>query len=274
MAGDWIKMRGNLWDDPRVARLCDLTESTEASIVGGLYWLWATADQHSEDGVMPGLTLRSIDRKTGISGFGDALCVVGWLADHPEGVRICHFEEHNGASAKSRLMTAKRVAEHKANAKVTVVALPETDDTVTFALPREEKEKEEEKDIKPLLNSKTEASPRGTRLASSWQAPDEFIEFCKTARPDLNPHCLIDKFRDYWSAIPGSKGLKTDWLATWRNFVKSERLPQQARASPSTKFDPLAYVNRNRLKAPDERTITLDANGEPFIEMVQSTSTA
>lgn len=88
MAGDWIKMRGNLWDDPRVARLCDLTGQTEAAIVGGLYWLWATADQHTENGIMPGLTLRQIDRKTGVQGLGQALCDIGWLADHPEGVRI------------------------------------------------------------------------------------------------------------------------------------------------------------------------------------------
>ncbi len=145
MAGDWIKMRGNLWDDPRVSRLCDLTDQSEAAIVGGLYWLWATADQHTEDGVMPGLTLRQIDRKTGVPGLGQALCDIGWLADHPEGVAILNFEEHNGASAKKRCQTAKRVANHKAgNAEVTQEALPETQGSVSSALPREEKRREEE----------------------------------------------------------------------------------------------------------------------------------
>ena len=110
MAGDWIKMRGNLWDDPRVARLCDITDQPEAAIVGGLYWLWATADQHTEDGVMPGLTLRSIDRKTGISGFGKGLCEIGWLEEQPDGVRIVNFEEHNGQSAKRRCTDAQRKA--------------------------------------------------------------------------------------------------------------------------------------------------------------------
>ena len=108
MAGDWIKMRSNLWDDPRVAKMCDMTDSGEASVVGGLYWLWATADQHSENGIMLGLTLRAIDRKTGISGFGDALVSVGWIADHPEGVRIVRFDEHNGKSAKRRCSEAVR----------------------------------------------------------------------------------------------------------------------------------------------------------------------
>lgn len=141
MAGDWIKMRGNLWDDPRVARICDDTDQAEAAVIGGLYWLWATADQHSEDGIMSGLTLRAIDRKTGIRGFGEALMAIGWIADHPEGVRIVRFDEHNGASAKKRCQTAKRVANHKAdNAKVTLTALPEENNSVSDALPREEKE--------------------------------------------------------------------------------------------------------------------------------------
>lgn len=110
MAGDWIKMRCNLWDDPRVASMCDITDQPEAKIVGGLYWLWSTADQHTEDGTMPGLTLRAIDRKTGIPGFGQGLCDIGWLADHPEGVRIIKFEEHNGQSAKRRCTDAQRKA--------------------------------------------------------------------------------------------------------------------------------------------------------------------
>lgn len=110
MAGDWIKMRGNLWDDPRVSAIVDATDTSEAAVIGGLYWLWATADQHTEDGIMPGLTLRQIDRKTGVPGLGAALVSVGWLADHPEGVRIVKFTEHNGASAKRRSSDAQRKA--------------------------------------------------------------------------------------------------------------------------------------------------------------------
>lgn len=118
MAGDWIKMRGNLWDDPRVSRLVDETDSSEAAVIGSLYWLWATADQHTADGVMPGLTLKGIDRKTGVKGFAQALCDINWLEAQGDGVRIVGFEDHNGASAKSRLDTAKRVAKHRAKEPV------------------------------------------------------------------------------------------------------------------------------------------------------------
>lgn len=146
MAGDWIKMRSNLWDDPRVGSLVDATETTEATVIGGLYWLWATADQHSEDGYMPNLTLRQIDRKTGIPGLGAALVSIGWLAESEGGVTLVKFDEHNGASAKKRAVTAKRVANHRGgNADVTQPALQGEHVSVTGALAREREEIEEEK---------------------------------------------------------------------------------------------------------------------------------
>lgn len=145
MAGDWIKMRSNLWDDPRVGSLVDATESSEAAVVGALYWLWATADQHSSDGVLQGMTLRTIDRKTGVAGIGAALVAIDWIEDNAGSVTVKRFDEHNGASAKARAQTAKRVSNHKGNAKVTHTALPEQQETVSGALPREREEKEKEK---------------------------------------------------------------------------------------------------------------------------------
>jgi len=135
-------MRGNLWDDPRVSKLADLTGAGEAAIIGGLYWLWNTADQHTEDGFLPGLSLKTIDRKTGVPGLGDALASVGWIAEAKDGINISRFEEHNGGSAKKRAVTAKRVANHRSgNADVTQGALQDDDASVTGALAREREEK-------------------------------------------------------------------------------------------------------------------------------------
>lgn len=160
MAGDWIKMRGNLWDDPRVSALVDATDTSEATVVGALYWLWATADQHTEDGLMPGLTLRQIDRKTGVQGFGEALCGIGWIVAEDAGVRIVKFEEHNGASAKKRGQTAKRVANHKTgNAPLTQPALAQEQGSVIGALPRGREEEEIEKDKETSTSVDVAATP-------------------------------------------------------------------------------------------------------------------
>jgi len=117
MAGDWIKMRSNLWDDPRIARLCDATNKKEAEVVGGLYWLWAMADAQTTDGALVGLSVSTIDRKTGIKGLGVAVVDVGWLEEIAGGLAIVRFEEHNGKCAKRRALNARHTANHKANAK-------------------------------------------------------------------------------------------------------------------------------------------------------------
>ncbi len=144
MAGEWIKVRTNLWNDPRVSQLCDLTGTPEAMIVGGLYWLWATADEHTETGLMPGLSLSAVDRKTGIVGFGAALVSIDWVHETANGIVLARFDEHNGTSAKTRAQTARRVANHKNNAQVTPESQTANAPTVSLALPREEKRREED----------------------------------------------------------------------------------------------------------------------------------
>jgi hypothetical protein len=166
MAGEWIKVRTNLWDDPRIGQLCEITDQSEAAVIGGLYWLWATADEHSADGLLHGMTTRTIDRKTGVAGLGKALVTIGWLVESADGVTVARFDEHNGASAKQRAQTAKRVSNHKANAKVTQPALPESDDTVTDALPREDKNKEQLPPIPPEGGNPVEQDDQPKRKAA------------------------------------------------------------------------------------------------------------
>ena len=160
---DWIKMRVNLWDDPRVTGICDQLEICEALVVGSLYWLWSTADSHSVNGFLPGMTPKSIDRKTGVKGLGDALVNIGWVGVAEAGIHINRFEEHNGASAKKRAETAKRVAKHRAGSleappeddtppglfdgsgDVTQPALPGENEIVTGALARTREELDKSK---------------------------------------------------------------------------------------------------------------------------------
>ena len=116
MAGDWIKMRTNLWDDPRVSAMADQLDCGEATVIGGLYWLWSVADDHSEDGFLPGMSFRSIDRKTGIEGFAAALSAIHWIEEMDNGIQIPKFDEHNGRSAKKRAVDAKRQISHRTQA--------------------------------------------------------------------------------------------------------------------------------------------------------------
>jgi len=73
---------------------------------------------------------------------------------------------------------------------------------------------------KPLTNVE---KSRATRLPTDWQPTNEMIKFCQNERPDLQVQFIADGFRDYWIAQGGAKGRKTDWDATWRNWVRNQR---------------------------------------------------
>jgi uncharacterized protein YdaU (DUF1376 family) len=69
---------------------------------------------------------------------------------------------------------------------------------------------------------------RGTRLPTGFELPDEWIEFCRQERADLDPQTVFAEFLDYWIAQPGQKGVKTDWPATWRNWVRRQTATRSA----------------------------------------------
>jgi hypothetical protein len=62
----------------------------------------------------------------------------GWMADDGHSLTLPNFDRHNGKTAKTRAMTAKRVASHKAKSNAGSVT-----SSVSDALPREEKRREE-----------------------------------------------------------------------------------------------------------------------------------
>lgn len=233
-------MRSNLWDDPRIGRLCDITGSSEATVIGALYWLWANADQHSEDGSITELTLRQIDRKTGIAGFGDALCAIKWLAELSDGVRIIRFEEHNGSSAKKRAMTGKRVADHRShNAPVTHDALQNDNASVTGALTREEKKKSKSHTPHtPLSGGNGEETVPGKPAKKAALSLKSFLESCKECGekpiPEGDPvfsyaeetGIPVEFLRLHWLEFkarycqPDAKRYK-DWRSVYRKSVRA-----------------------------------------------------
>jgi uncharacterized protein YdaU (DUF1376 family) len=79
---------------------------------------------------------------------------------------------------------------------------------------------------KPITNNQ-EKKTLGKRLASDFSFPKEWEDFCQETRPELSPVKTFDQFKDYWIAQAGQKGVKLDWFATWRNWVRSTNAPKQ-----------------------------------------------
>lgn len=145
MAGDWIKMRVDLYEDPAVIGIAEAVGLDEFAVVGRLHTLWGWADKHTFDGNAASVSVSWINRKLQCDGFAQAMIVQGWLIANAEGVSLPKFDRHNGKTAKSRALTANRVATHKAKGNAEDNA-DGNGDSVTDALPREEKRREENKE--------------------------------------------------------------------------------------------------------------------------------
>lgn len=182
MAGEWIKFEASTPEKPEVFAITVAMGWDDPDLaVGKLLKVWRWFDQQSINGNAPSVTLALLDRISGVSGFAQAMCNVGWLAQSELGLSLPNFDRHNGKTAKDRALTAKRVAKHKGNADGNAKGNAAS---VSLPLPREEKRREEVK-TPPI-------SPDGGKVskAKSIGFPD-FLKRCKddgeTPIPDDHP---------------------------------------------------------------------------------------
>ena len=108
MAGDWIKVRIDLGDDPAVIRMASTLGLDEDAIVGKLHRLWSWADRHATNGFAIGINPKWVDRYVNCPKFSDSIMSVGWLEFCENGVTFPNFDRHNGKSAKTRCDAAIR----------------------------------------------------------------------------------------------------------------------------------------------------------------------
>lgn len=65
-----------------------------------------------------------------------------------------------------------------------------------------------------------DAPKRGTRIPEDFAITDEMREWAAEHLPGLDVDALLGEFVDYWRGVSGSKGVKLDWVATWRNGMR------------------------------------------------------
>ena len=88
----------------------------------------------------------------------------------------------------------------------------------------------------------------GTRLPDDWTPTLDCLpsEFGLSADQFANE---LAKFLDYWRAVPGAKGRKLDWDATWRNWLRraaeNQPKPRTANDQPSGRSQKLLAKEAN-----------------------------
>ena len=119
-------------------------------------------------------------------------------------------------------------------------------------------------DVSAVDSGKSGDNPvrvRGSRLSPEMVLPDEWWDFCKATHPHLHPPDVFAAFRDYWISKPGKYGVKCDWLATWRNWVRREGGTRSGKRE--TSFDRGVRERREWLEE-QERLAAGGGADEPF----------
>lgn len=232
MAGDWIKMRTDLYRDPKVCVIADLLieEGSELSayvnqnnqrymsvtrnvmrntVVGALVMVWGVlrhrGKRTDDDLIIKNCSVHVIDDVSEIQGFGSAMESVGWVIQDGENLVFPRFfEEFNvEPTGDSRAKNAERQKrfrdKNKQNSNVISNAESNTNSNVTVTLSRnarEEKRREE--------NISSEDKSSSERVLTT---DDVFNKKPKTLKPNIsNTRDREYLFGVFWSCYPKKVG--------------------------------------------------------------------
>ena len=123
----WIKIGVDTPYKRQINRIMNKCECSRGDAFLAFFTFFAWVDELTSDGVI-NVGSAEIDRHVDLYRFTDAMTDAGWLEPISEGgFRIVNFLEHNGRSAKTRALHAKRenaYKERKRAAGLPVRSLP------------------------------------------------------------------------------------------------------------------------------------------------------
>ena len=125
-------------------------------------------------------------------------------------------------------------------------------------------------DVQPTNNQepitkKQLLTPRGSRLQQDWVLPEDWKQWAESCRPDLKIPEVADQFKDFWVARPGKDGVKLDWQATWRNWVRNQKAPKQSFAQQAADIVRTTVPAAN--KGPDPALVKIEQDRAKAVPM-------
>lgn len=177
MAENWIKMRENLTNSPKVLSLVrllsDTRPTTKYEVVGRLHAFWCWVEQHTPNGENLEITVHDVDGIVDCPGFAVALRKVGWLSGRDGALVIPGFEKHMDSCAKARAMEAMAKALRRS--------------TLRNVRPSDEKRDHTSDSLPDRMPSEMPDSESGVS-SGSWDARDSDVEApvsCPTSSPTI-----------------------------------------------------------------------------------------
>lgn len=229
MAGDWIKFELTTLDKPEVCQIADLADIDPDAVVGKLMRVWGWFDQQTENGNAPSVSKKLLDRLVGVIGFCEHMKSVAWMIEIDGVISLPHFDRHNGKTAKNRLLTAKRVANHKASNGKSNAA------NVSGALPKEEKRREDQNP----LSAREAVDPRmPSEMTLDWNPDDKLLKTYSVhsgVALDLFTEDARRAFTAHYEPR-GQVNTQAEWVQMLVKWVLSDR--NQAASSNVRQFTP------------------------------------
>lgn len=84
---------------------------------------------------------------------------------------------------------------------------------------QDQKQQRDNADERPATRSGRDGR-RGTRLPDEWEPSEAVREWARSEFPAVSLAMVLPEFVDHWRSLPGQRGCKLDWDATFRNRVR------------------------------------------------------
>lgn len=177
MAGDWIPMRLDLYEDPAVTYMAERIGQREEVVVGYLHRIWAWASRQSQDGCVKHVTLTSLGRVTSLPDFPQLMADAGWLehgvdTDGKPYISFPNWDRWLGESAKKRISASRRKQKERVtemSQKVVTNVTEVCDKSVTTV--EESTEEKSKKEEEPPLSPKGESAEEQTAVGEPPKEP-------------------------------------------------------------------------------------------------------
>jgi hypothetical protein len=143
--------------------------------------------------------------------------ITAWLVHNPSDAEISSQRE----SERDR---KARWRQSRPDTTVADAAVPPGQPVTATPRDAHESESESESELggarsAPPPPPKTNGSKRGTRCPAEFAVSDAMVEWVERECAGLDWDRETKKFVNYWAAQPGQRGVKLDWVATWRTWM-------------------------------------------------------
>lgn len=221
--------RGTI-DHPKTAEFAELLDVRLYSAVGLLEMLWhATARHHPEGriGKWPDSRIaRALHWEGSAAALVKSLTDAGFLDVDPAYRLIVHdWLEHAEDSVKRYLKRKEQSGQVRTSLDVSpsrARALPEP--FAPCPLP-------EPKPLTPCSPPKVGKRGKASRVPEG-PAPEDWLSYANAM--GLQAHRVYEEFQDYWRGVPGRRGVKADWPATFRNRCRDLEENGRGKGPPAT----------------------------------------